>query len=358
MARIELRDCDVILQDGLSGTAKVNEPSSPPQVGATEFDIDNVSLNTAVAIKVPVGARFNVVGETTPVFHTVTARTQNQSGTNAKQSVTIDSDSSGGTLTLSCGGHETAGIAYNADAAAVKAALVAMDDGYTTDDWGVTGGPGPATPWVVEFKGALGAAPQPLLVGDGSSLTGGGTDVAVATTVVGAAAAGSTTTNIEFSPALGSGTYADNAVVTFYPQNLSIKIGDGNITYTEHKEYEYLLDRGNLDTVRESKEAPMDVKLEAVYEHITQGTSEPVSPMDALKQTGGAAEWVSSSDDPCEPYAIDLIVLYTPPCGTAENEKTTFPDFRADSKEVNFKDATISMSGKCNATEPIVERGV
>ena len=30
MARIELRDCDVILQDGLSGTAQVNEPSTAP----------------------------------------------------------------------------------------------------------------------------------------------------------------------------------------------------------------------------------------------------------------------------------------------------------------------------------------
>ena len=29
---------------------------------------------------------------------------------------------------------------------------------------------------------------------------------------------------------------------------------DGNVTYTEHKEYEYLLDRGDLDTVREGDE--------------------------------------------------------------------------------------------------------
>ena len=35
---------------------------------------------------------------------------------------------------------------------------------------------------------------------------------------------------------------------------------------------------------------------------------------------------------------------------------TVFPDFRADAKEINFKDATISVSGKCNVTEPIVSR--
>jgi len=44
------------------------------------------------------------------------------------------------------------GIAFDASTADVKAALVAMDDGYTTSDWAVTGVAGA---WVVEFKGAL-----------------------------------------------------------------------------------------------------------------------------------------------------------------------------------------------------------
>ena len=101
------------------------------------------------------------------------------------------------------------------------------------------------------------------------------------------------TTNIVFTPALGEGVYADGGVVTFFPQNLNIKIGEGNLTYTEHTEYEYLKDRGDLDTVKEGDQVPMDVKLEATFEHITQGTSEPVSPMDAIKGVGGATEWVS-----------------------------------------------------------------
>ena len=164
------------------------------------------------------------------------------------------------------------------------------------------------------------------------------------------------TTSVTFSPALGAGTYAENGGVTFAPQELEIKIGDGNITYTEHKEYQYLLDRGDLDTVREGNEVPMDVKLDCVYEHITTGTSETISPMDAIKGVGSASEWVSSSADLCEPYSIDLEVEHEPNCGVAQNENTLFPDFRPDTKEVNFKDATISVSGKCNATEPVVSR--
>ena len=164
------------------------------------------------------------------------------------------------------------------------------------------------------------------------------------------------TTSFTCSPALGAGTYVEDGTVTFAPQELEIKIGDGNVTYTEHKEYQYLLDRGDLDTVREGNEVPMDVKLDCVYEHITTGTSETISPMDAIKGVGSAAEWVSSSSDLCEPYAVDLEVEHEPSCGVTQDETTLFPDFRPDTKEVNFKDATISVSGKCNASEPVVSR--
>ena len=171
------------------------------------------------------------------------------------------------------------------------------------------------------------------------------------------------TTNITFSPALAStilpnatGVSGATGVAMFLPQKLDIKIGDGNLTYTEHRDYQYVLDRGDLDTVREKDQVPLDVKLDCVYEHITQGTSEPVSPMDALKRVGGAKEWVSSATDKCEPYAVDLQVVQTPPCGGIEVETTLFPDMRAESREMNLKDATIAVTAKCNAIEPIVTR--
>ena len=372
MARIELRDCTVRIKDGLGANPSVypcvavgNKTLTPGktavEAGDTGCKLSSVSIPPAVGgltQKVPVGARFTIDGETNAAaVHVVTGRTQGTTGTNAKQSVTIDGASAGGHLHLTWGGKTTGEIAYGASAADVKAALVAMDDGYTTDDWDVTGGAGPDTPWVVEFKGALGGAPQSLLVGDGSALTGGDTDVDVATTVAGVTAASSAvTTAITFSPALGAGSYSTDAVVTFLPQQLEVKIGDGNITYTEHNEYDYLLDRDNLDTVKQGKEVPMDVKWDSVYEHITTGTSENISPMDALKGIGEADEWISYSADPCEPYSVALEVEHVPPCGTSQGETTLFPDFRSETREVNFKDATISVTGKCNVTEPIVTR--
>ena len=160
MARIELKYCTVRMKDGLSGTGLVNQPTTPPTVTDTSIAIDTVALNSLTPAKVPVGARFTIAGETdSDAVHTVTARTQGSgSGTNAKQNVALTNCTD--TFTLTWGGVTTASIAFGGGHAVVKAALVAMDDGYTTSDWDVTGD---ASPYVVEFKGALGAAPRALM---------------------------------------------------------------------------------------------------------------------------------------------------------------------------------------------------
>ena len=98
------------------------------------------------------------------------------------------------------------------------------------------------------------------------------------------------------------------------------------------------------------------MSIDFVYEFITTGTSESISVMDALKKIGGAIEWRSSSADPCEPYSIDIEVVYTPLCTTSEIETTTFPEFRSESREVDFSEATVSVSGRCNVTAPIITR--
>lgn len=350
MARIELKYCTIRLQDGLSGTGLVNQPSTAPAQGDTSLTIDTVALNSLKPTKVPVGARFRIAGETTPVDHVVTARTQGAgTGTNAKQRVKLTTCTT--TFTITTEGGTTGDIAHDADAAAVKAALVAIDDGLVAADWAVTGDE--TAGWVLEFTGAQGEMPMALVSatpGDGTAaVTNVQTGVLPATT--------DTTLSITFSPALGAGTYVDNAVITFKPQRLNIKIGDGNLTYTEHREYSYLADRERLDTVREGKETPMDVKLDSVYEHITTGTGENIAPMDALKGVNGAAEWVSSSPDLCEPYCIDVLVEYNPPCAPSNRETTLFPMFRAETREMNYSAATIALTGKCFAIEPQVYRG-
>jgi len=167
----------------------------------------------------------------------------------------------------------------------------------------------------------------------------------------------SPTNNIEFTPAWGTNTPTVSDVITFTSQQIDITIGEGNLTWTESKEYEYLLDRGDLDTVKEGDEQPLEISLEFVYEHVTTGTGEAITPVDAVKGSGDASEWVSSSSDLCEPYAVDLELLHCVPCGSDEDERLTFPDFRFESLEYDLSEATIAVSGRCNVSEVTAARG-
>ncbi len=241
MLRIELRHCDVKLQDGLAGTA---DSTAAPVANDTTLTVESVAVNTINPNAVPVGARFTIAGETVPTVHVVTSRTP------------------------------------------------------------ATGGP---------------------------------------------------TTAVTFAPALGAGTYAAKAAITFAPQELAVKIGDGDLKYSESSQYHYDLDRGLLDSVRDGDEVPMDVNLNFTWTSTISGTGESITPMEAIKQNGNASEWVSTGGD-CEPYAVDLVVVHTPTCGTAQSEKYVFPQFRSEKRGPDFKSSAISIDGKCNATEPIITR--
>jgi hypothetical protein len=347
MARIELRDTTIYIQDGLSGSATVEEAT--PGATDTDVDINTVVLNSTITTLVPVGARFTVNTANNVTTYTVTARY----GVNEQVTVNIDDASSGGNFTLTFGGDTTANIAYDAASSVVESELEALT-AIGANNVSVTGGPGPTTDWVIEFVGTLRGTDVGAVTGDGSNLTGGSTVVTITVTVPGDT---NTITNVEFTPAWGTYPPSTSDVVTFISQRIEVKIGEGNISWTEAKEYEYLLDRGDLDTVKEGDEQPLEVSLEFVYEHITTGTGEDITPVDALKQQNEASEWVSSSSDLCEPYAIDMIVMHCVPCGSEEDEQTVFSDFRYESLDFDLSEATIAVSGRCNVSEATPTRG-
>lgn len=245
MARIELRDVTIYIQDGLSGTATLTANGT---VNDTTLNINTIVLNTNDTDLVPVGARFYLPGESTNTVHTVTARDPS---------------------------------------------------------------------------------------------------------------ANSPTTCITFTPKLGAGSYnsgnSENAV-TFINQRIEVEIGEGNLTWSETKEYEYLRERGDLDTVKEADEQPVEMSMEFVYEYIKTESGQDITPVDALKNAGEADEWVTSSSDLCEPYSIDVLVKHCVPCGTDKDEDVLFTDFRYESLDFDLGEATIAVSGRCNVSEPTVTR--
>lgn len=137
---------------------------------------------------------------------------------------------------------------------------------------------------------------------------------------------------------------------------IEVKIGEGNLTYSESRNVEYILDRGRLDEVRLGDEIPVDVTLDFVWEFITGNTSTTTNlptVEDALKQQGNAATWVSTDADACRPFALDIILENVPNCSAPgqEQEVTTLSDFRYDSLDHDLRAGTVAITGRCNVTE-------
>lgn len=332
MARIELRDATVRIVDGYSNTADLD---GSPTNGDSVILIENLG----VANVIPVSARFYIVGAA--LRRTVTA-----SKGGSVYTVGVGA-ASAGSFTLKVGDHATSGvIAYNAIPSVVKAAIVAT--GVASADVSVTG---TAPTWTITFTGSLNNVVTALVSAVGVTLTDG----ALAQTTV---HPGAVTYELTFTPALttADGIPTDGADITVGGRALEVKIGDGNLTFTENKEYNYELDRGNLDTVREGNEVPMDVTFDFVWEFLTAIDGATPTPRDAIKQLGEASDWVSSSTDQCEPYCVDIEIEHAAPCANTEDEIIILPMFRADKLNQDISKAQVNATGRCNATDALITR--
>jgi hypothetical protein len=163
------------------------------------------------------------------------------------------------------------------------------------------------------------------------------------------------TTSITITPALVEGV-EDNEVINVGPNYVDVKIGEGNLTYEEKQAFTYTLDRGRLDTVKSGDEAPIDVRMDFTWEELTAATGDPPTVEDALKQEGAAAGWASASDDPCEPYAVDIEVINDPECGEEGTETVFLSEFRWESLNHDMRAGTVAVTGKCNITKAVKTR--
>lgn len=182
----------------------------------------------------------------------------------------------------------------------------------------------------------------------------GSTDTYTIVSTVG----GSTPTSITFTPALrtAAGIPVDNAVVTVGPNKLTVKIGEGNLTYDEKRNMEYVRDRRAISFVRTGDEDPMDVSMDFIWEFLSSDSGDPPTIEEALKQTGNASTWVTSGSDPCEPYCVDLVITYTPPCSGVKAERITLKEYRWESGSHDVKQGTVASKGKCKIAQAVLAR--
>jgi len=260
-----------------------------------------------------------------------------------KQTISINPSLTGGSFTLTWSGNTTVPLPYNCNAATMQSALNAAPVSANVT---VTGGPGPVTDWVVTFNTG---GNKSAITGTGTNLTGGATTTVVITETV-KGVTGTGTSYITITPGLLVATTIGGSV-TFGGRKLEVKIGEGNLTYTENSPRQYIKDRGNLDTVRNDDQEPMDVKMDFIWDWLSSVSGATPTIKEALKKKGGAVNWVTTSDDACEPYCCDLEIFYDPNCGSYNSERVVLREFRVETLEHNLRDAQVSATGKCNVIE-------
>lgn len=124
---------------------------------------------------------------------------------------------------------------------------------------------------------------------------------------------------------------------------VTLKVGEGNLTWTEKRTIEYIRDRGVIDTVREGDDEPVDVSFDIMWETLDSSTSGFTSPFGIIK---GDSDYTSTGTA-CEPYACDIeISIVKAECGVSET--ITLADFRYEELSYDLRGGSISCSGKCN----------
>lgn len=321
MAQIDLKNADVFIEDGyagsVTGTTLVNQAVASTATGTIR--VNNGAGYAAGATTMTVdgatgavtnGERFTVPGST--VQHTITAHVETLGNTT---SVTF-----------------TPALAVSV----LDNDILTFLNGYALG----------ATTMAVDGSTGL------VTVGDRFSVAG---DTTTAHTVTAQTPTLGNTTSITFTPALGA-SVADGAALTWLPHRLQIRVGEGNFQWTEKRNIQYTKDRGRLDTVKLGDEEPVEVKLDFTWVFLKADTGQTPTVEDVLKKRGEASSWVTSAADTCEPYAVDLKIVYTPPCAAEKREVYLVRDFRYEDLGHDIKQGMVSISGKANVTEPTVTR--
>ncbi len=342
-APIDLKQADFYVRDGYGGQSDVSAVTNTDEEPADETTVALTGCNLVI----PVGMSVHFSNDSTDTEYIVASRATS-GGTDAVWTIFLDT-ASGGDYTITYGGQTTNAIAYDASDETIELELQALD-GIGFNDVVVTS---PAADMILTFGDDMGDQPVTGLTWT-SSLTGAGSETFTNTTP---GVSATNTTTITLTAGLAE-IVESSGDVTFTGNLLAVRIGEGNMTYSETKNRDYILNRGNLDTVRPGDDVPMDVAFDFVWEYITAVTDSAVPTIeDALKQRGEASAWITTSSDACEEYCVDLEVHYDPQCGGTNSEKIALPYFRHEKLDHNLKDSQISCTGKCNAVEATATRG-
>jgi len=177
------------------GVTKTTRRAGGP-TWAGEFPVDCAPITLDAAAVLAVYADGNIPSGACIAQVTATGRFAPYGGSSEEvQAVTITGTPTGGTYTLTYNGQTTAAIPYNATAAQVQAALVALSN-IGSGNVTASGGPQPGSAISVTFVGALANTNVAQMTATGSLTGGSSPAVAVTTSTAGGADLGTGGTEV------------------------------------------------------------------------------------------------------------------------------------------------------------------
>jgi hypothetical protein len=195
-------------------------------------------------------------------------------GTNEVQRLTI-ANATGGTYTLTFSGQTTSALAYNANAAAIQTALIALSN-LATGDVTVSG----SGPYTISFAGEYSYEDVPAIVAAGDNLTGSSPTATITTITPGVPIAG------DFSCSLSS----DKTVVTVTPSATSW-LATANSPVTVNFVYRYVADN-YFDPIRLTSSSQVQSRFGPALNSTGTAIVTPVSYAAAVAFENGAGSLV------------------------------------------------------------------
>lgn len=382
MAQIDIRHAEILFIDGFTLVGAINQAGGYP-LGATTMVIDGMSTPIANA------STFTIAGDATTYTVSSTAGGATPTSVTFTPALTkIAADNAVISFRLVAGAvDDVAGVAIGQGTVTIDGLTQAIPNSSTVKFSGhatiytITSTTGGSTPTAMTFtpvltsavidnetllfqiKGAVNKAGTATPANGDTTITVDGMTKAVPIgnrmTIAGStgsytvvsSSGGATPTSITFTPALATaaGIPVDNAVVTISHNVLGLSIGEGNLTFEEKRTINYVREKKSITNgfVMTGDDEPIDVSLDLIWEFLSSDAAVAPTPEEALRGEGPAASWISTGADLCEPFALDIEILYTPPCEGAKAERILLGEYRWESISHDLKAGTMSTKGKC-----------
>lgn len=130
---------------------------------------------------------------------------------------------------------------------------------------------------------------------------------------------------------------------------IAVEIGEGNLTYSEKRPLEYVTNGNSISEVREGDEEALDLKMDFTWKRVAGSFAALINKIDNRLE-----DQVSSDAVECRPYAVDVTLRYPDACIVPSSKDINFDDFRYETLDYDVKAGTISVSGKCNISSPLI----